>query len=58
MRPPLPSPLRLTPIGRQFCGWIITDQALDEEDWTPELIEKRGAELIRRAKGAMRSPLT
>jgi uncharacterized protein with ParB-like and HNH nuclease domain len=36
-------------------GWVITDQALENEDWTPQLVKKRGEELIRRAKSIMKS---
>jgi hypothetical protein len=42
---------------RVKAGWTITDQALENADWTPDLIENRGRELLRRARGAMRSPL-
>src|SRR5262249_20618655 len=32
---------------RVKTGWIITDQAMDNADWTPDLIENRGRELLR-----------
>lgn len=40
------------------AGWIITDHVLDDnDDWTPKLIIERGAELLKRAKGAMSSKI-
>jgi hypothetical protein len=40
---------------RVKAGWIITDQALENDDWTPALVQDRGAQLLRRAKGMMTS---
>jgi hypothetical protein len=37
------------------AGWVVTDQALDQADWTPDKIEAHGKALLSRAKGAMQS---
>lgn len=39
------------------AGWVITDKALENDDWGPKQIEQRTAELIKRATGIMKSKL-
>jgi len=38
-------------------GWIITDQALENNDWIPGLVMGRSEDLLKRAKSAMRAKI-
>jgi hypothetical protein len=39
------------------AGWIITDKALENDDWSPPQIDARNHDLIKRAKAAMKTKL-
>jgi hypothetical protein len=44
--------------NRVKAGWIITDKALESTDWTSQVIEERGHELLKKAKTAMKNKVS